>query len=122
MKDPVDYGCKIPLCVDVIVEGCHGCTVEGYARSYPDNASLMDVALIAEPFRRPDGTIDRTADDVGEVLGEREHTLERQFLSAVLWCEARKSSNIDALAEAYARRFPSKLGLVHEHSTYFGRP
>ena len=69
MTTLVDYGAKVPLCVDVIVEGCHGCTVEGYALSYPDCASLMDVALLAEPFRRPDGTIDRTADDVGEVLG-----------------------------------------------------
>jgi hypothetical protein len=104
------------------VEGCHGCTVEGYALSYPDNASLMDVALIAEPFRRPDGAIDRTADDVGEVLGEREHTIERQFLSAVLWKEARKPSNIDALARAYARRFPTRPTLVDENSTYWGRP
>jgi len=102
---PVDYRVKVPLCVDVIVAGCHGCTVEGYALSDSDSGDLMSVALIAEPIRRADQSIDHTYDDVGDVLQERgENGIERQFLAYVLWREARKPETLDELAAEYAAR------------------
>jgi len=109
MTSPVDYGAKVPLCADIIVAGCHCCTVEGYALSEADIGNLMDVALIAEPIRRADGSIDHTYDDVGEVLLEHgENGIERQFLAYVLWREARKPETLDELEAEYAARFGNR--------------
>ena len=101
----VDYRVKVPLCVDVIVDGCHSCTVEGYALSESDSGDLMNVALIAEPIRRADQSIDHTYDDVGDVILEHgENGIVRQFLAYVLWREARKPETLEELESEYAAR------------------
>lgn len=100
MSSRPDYGVKLPLAADVIIEGCHGCTVEGYALSDPENGDLMDVALIAEPRRDVYGR-KLPIDDVGVVLTENRSDIERMFLYRVLMREAKKPKNLLALQYAY---------------------
>ena len=101
MSSPVDYGVKVRLTAIVVVNGCHGCDVEGYVLSEPDFPWLMDVTLIAEPMRDKDGNI-IPSDDVGEIVSETDRDPERAFFGRVLMREARKEENMAALRDKWA--------------------
>ena len=101
MSNPIDYGIKIRLTAIVVVNGCHGCDVEGYLLSEPEVPLLMDVCLIAEPLRDKDGSI-IPADDVGEIVSETDRDPERAFFGRVLMREARKEKNMAALRDKWA--------------------
>lgn len=109
----IDYGVKIRLTVDMVIGGCHGGTVEGYALSQDDGPDLLAVCLVAEPLRDEKGNI-LPVDDVGQELMEDDSNPFSMSQSRWLWNEARQPETLQALKEAWAEKRASRASNVHE--------
>jgi hypothetical protein len=98
----ISYGCKVRLCVDMVISGCHGGTAEGYALSHDDGPDLLAVSLIAEPIRDEHGNR-LPYDDVGFLLPEKDANTYSLSISRWLWDEAKKPETAEKLREAWSR-------------------
>lgn len=88
----LDYGVKVNICAIVTIGGCHACEIEGYALSYPDDADLMAVTLIAPSFKP------------GCELKSVDADKDTCSLSRALWREAKKPATAELLREAWNER------------------
>jgi hypothetical protein len=96
----IDYGVKVRLVVDMVIGGCHGGTVEGYALSHDDSPDLLAVTLIAEPLRDEKGHV-LPVDDVGQELLEDDSNPFSMSQSRWLWNEAHQPETLAALKDAW---------------------